>query len=376
MAVRDSRNRRVPGLYVRNGRYYGQLWVEQDNKKTARRFPLLNEDGLPVSTLNEAKEAFEIKRHDRRENVLPSAGRKPMLFAFIETYFGKAEVARKKPGTIQNEKQALERWKAHLGDIRVDRIQTPMIAAYKDKRLRKGLSPRTVNLDIIALRNVLKWAVEDGHLRDMPKAKTLKAPTPEKRRLLTPEEFESLLAAIPAACEKNAAQFTDYLQFLAYSGTREQEALRVRWKDVDMSSERVTIGTGGVSKNRESREVDFNDKLGALLREMKGRRAPDCSWLFPSPQRGPRDEHARTFRESLKLARKKAGLTWMGFHDLRHFFASFCVMCRIDFMTISEWLGHKDGGILVGKVYGHLLEEHRRLAARSLRFNTPAPVPA
>ncbi len=26
--ARDSRNRRVPGLYLRNGRYYGQLWVD------------------------------------------------------------------------------------------------------------------------------------------------------------------------------------------------------------------------------------------------------------------------------------------------------------------------------------------------------------
>ena len=227
---------------MRNGRYYGQLWVEQgDHKKTARRFPLLNDDGLAVSTLNEAKEALEIKRHDRRENVLPSAGRKPMLFAFIETYFAKAEIARKKPGTIQNEKQALERWKMHLGDIRVDRIKTPMIATYKDKRLRKGLSPRTVNLDIIALRNVLKWAVEDGHLCDMPKAKTLKAPKPDKRRLLTPEEFESLLAAVPNACEKNAAQFADYLQFLAYSGAREQEALRVRWALTELALRRAGV---------------------------------------------------------------------------------------------------------------------------------------
>ena len=47
MTVRDSRNRRVPSLYVRNGRYYGQLWVEQgDHKKTARRFPLLKNDGV------------------------------------------------------------------------------------------------------------------------------------------------------------------------------------------------------------------------------------------------------------------------------------------------------------------------------------------
>jgi hypothetical protein len=35
-------------------------------------------------------------------------------------------------------------------------------------------------------------------------------------------------------------------------------------------------------------------------------------------------------------------------------------------MTISAWVGHKDGGILIGKVYGHLANEHRQRAARKL----------
>jgi hypothetical protein len=43
-------------------------------------------------------------------------------------------------------------------------------------------------------------------------------------------------------------------------------------------------------------------------------------------------------------------------------------MAGIDFMTIAAWLGHKDGGILVGKVYGHLLDEHRSKAAKQVRF--------
>lgn len=30
------------------------------------------------------------------------------------------------------------------------------------------------------------------------------------------------------------------------------------------------------------------------------------------------------------------------------------------------WLGHKDGGILIGKVCGHLLDEHRRKMAAKL----------
>jgi integrase len=95
---------------------------------------------------------------------------------------------------------------------------------------------------------------------------------------------------------------------------------------------------------------------------------PDTSWLFPSPQRGTKDIHAQTLRESLNAVRKKAGLEWIAFHDLRHFFASQCVMAGIDFMTIADWLGHSDGGILVGKVYGHLADTHKQAAARKLRF--------
>jgi len=58
----------------------------------------------------------------------------------------------------------------------------------------------------------------------------------------------------------------------------------------------MTIGTGGISKNRGSRCVDFNPQLESLLQEMHMRRAPDSSYLFPSPQRGDRDVPARTLR--------------------------------------------------------------------------------
>jgi integrase len=144
----------------------------------------------------------------------------------------------------------------------------------------------------------------------------------------------------------------------------------VKWTDVDLQNERVTIGSDGLSKNWESRTVEFNSQLGNLLRDMHKRRPPDCSWLFPSPQRGPRDEHAKSFRESLKRARKAAELEWIGFHDLRHYFCSVCVMAGIDFMTIAAWLGHKDGGVLIGKVYGHLLDEHRQKMAAKLTIGS------
>ncbi len=47
---------------------------------------------------------------------------------------------------------------------------------------------------------------------------------------------------------------------------------------------------------------------------------------------------------------------------------SMCVMSGIDFMTIAAWVGHKDGGVLIGKVYGHLANEHRKAMAERVNF--------
>ena len=70
------------------------------------------------------------------------------------------------------------------------------------------------------------------------------------RRLHTLEDIESVCEAGLKA-SNNGQQLADYLRFLAYSGAREQEALRVRWSDVDFKQRPLTIGADGDAKNRE-----------------------------------------------------------------------------------------------------------------------------
>jgi hypothetical protein len=131
MPVRDSRNRRVRGLYQRNGRYYAQLWVDCGyGKKSPRRFPLFTPDNSPARTLQEAKEALEVKRHERREDALPLLGRKPIVGDYCDAYFEKARVQRKRPGTIENERQAIVRWRSHLGHLRIDKNQQAAAAHF------------------------------------------------------------------------------------------------------------------------------------------------------------------------------------------------------------------------------------------------------
>ena len=183
--------------------------------------------------------------------------------------------------------------------------------------------------------------------------------------------MERLLRHCTSDTTKNADLLRFYLRFLALTGAREKEALRVRWSDVDFENRQVTIGADGSAKNARHRSVNFSTELEALLREMRERRQPDSAFLFPSPQRGPKDIHARSLRESFRLVRRAAGLPRVGFHDLRHFFASQCVMGGMDFMTIAHWLGHSDGGILVGKVYGHLADAHKARMADGLSILKP-----
>ena len=362
--VRDSRKRKVRGLWIRNGRYYLQMRVE--GEKSARKIP------LQAQNLQAAIKEIREKQSAKDKGELPTAGLKPKFAAYCRSYlefFETVQNTGKRPRTVERERTSLVRWIAALGHVRVDKITKPMITAFIDGRLKDGLSARSVNLDVIALRNVLKKATNDGHLNTLPMAglKPLKVRT-VKRPLLTPTQFEKLCSAA-RRWGKNGDELVDYLKFLAFTGARCSEALRVKWADVDFERRHVTIGADGLSKNGKSRVVDFNPNLEAHLRDMWQRRAPDTTWLFPSPQRGDQDRAAKSLRDSFEIARKQAGLAWVGFHDLRHYFCSLAIMSGIDVRTIAEWMGHLDGGILIGKIYSHLLGEHRQRMAQKLVFS-------
>jgi integrase len=361
--VFDGRKRKVRGLWQRGDKYYVQLRVDLGNGRTApRRIP------LQAANLEEAKACIEKKRTQRREGLLAATGFRPKFSDFSAQYLQSPLLAQKKVGTQQNERQAITRWNAYLGGIRIDKIAPPIINGFREKRLADGCTARTVNLDVVALRNVLKLARDRGLIDRLPEIKQLKQRPPVRRPLLSKDQFQALCAAADDVAIKNGQLFKFYLRFLALTGAREQEALSVAWHDVDFANQVATIGNEGASKNHKSRVIDFSLELEALLLEMVQARPPDSIWLFPSPQRGGQDKQAKSLRETLCLVRKMAGLPGIGFHDLRHFFTSQCVMAGIDFMTIAAWLGHSDGGLLVGKVYGHLADSHKKAAAKKLVF--------
>jgi len=387
--VLDGRKQPIRGLWIRNGRYYARLNVEvgMTGRKINRRVALVNKDDQQAcSTVAQAVVELHRLQTKRNEGTLPVLTQAPKFAEHSDKYIAgiKIGAGTKKPGTIEKEESHLRLWKEHLGGVRLDKIKKIHILDFREKRLASGVSPRTINLDVIAFRNAMKRAIDDGWIQLLPThgLRPLKCVTKQKSLFTTAQ----LVAVCKAAFEqrkndknemvpvtKNAQEFVDYIKLMAYSGARRNESLALRWADVDFEKGLLTIGADGDTKNSTARTVEFNPKLRAHLEDMTTRLAPDSQWLFPSPQRGAKDIHVQTFRESLTLVRTRAGMAGFNFHDLRHHFISMAVMSRIDYMTIAAWVGHRDGGVLIGKVYGHLANEHKKAMADKLTFK---PVPA
>ena len=236
-----------------------------------------------------------------------------MFSAFADEYLASPIHAQKKQSTRDSERVILEYWKTHLGGIRLDKITDVMVKSYREKRLAQGVTARTVNKETVAFYQVLKLANDRGLISSLPRVRQLKQKPPPKRPLLAPEDVERLLRHCEPDVTKNADLLRFYLRFLALTGAREKEALRIRWADVDFEKRFVTIGADADTKNAQHRSVNFTPELESLLRDMSAARPPDSSFLFPSPQRGPKDIPAHSLRESFKLVRSKAGMPGLAF---------------------------------------------------------------
>ena len=107
--VLDGRKQPIRGLWIRNGRYYAQLTIEDSKtgNKSVRRIPLLNKDDQqPCGSVPQAVAAFERLKVNRTDDKLPVLVRTPKFPAFADKYLDtiKSGVGTKKPGTIQKEK--------------------------------------------------------------------------------------------------------------------------------------------------------------------------------------------------------------------------------------------------------------------------------
>jgi len=235
-------------------------------------------------------------------------------------------------------------------------------------RFGKEASPTAFNNTVAVLRHVLEISVEAGVRYDNP-ARFIKRVSlrPKKLRLPEIDQFETFVEEIEKAGGRYSRDCADLVRFLAYGGFRISEAANTAWQDCDFAKGKISVHgdahTG--TKNREIRQVPMIPEMRELLERLRTERGAESS---ETPVM-----RVNECQKAMDRAAKLVGMQRITHHDLRHLFATRCIESGVDIPTVSRWLGHKDGGALAMKVYGHLRDHHSVAMAQKVTFsNTPA----
>ena len=168
-----------------------------------------------------------------------------------------------------------------------------------------------------------------------------------RTRFLTEEEETRLLACC-------SASLRPLVITALHTGFRKSELLTLGWEHVDFRHRLITVESA-YAKNSETRSIPMTTTLMETLRPLKEEAEPSVS-VFQTHKGTPYKHIAKVFR----AACKRAGLTDMTFHDLRHTFASRLVMAGVDLPTVQAFMGHKTIAMTMG--YTHLAPGHKRTA--------------
>lgn len=237
----------------------------------------------------------------------------------------------------------------HFGTTQLDSISVLLIERYKATRLQTGLSPKTINNHLHMLSSCLKIAVEWEVITSVPKIRPLK---------VTRQPFDHLTEAECVTLLGHTGTFFWYVIILMalHTGLRRGELLGLEWQDIDLNQSiltvRRTIVRGRVStpKSHKIRHVPLTRELKQNLISFQNRSGSMSGPVFSLLEGNLL--HEESMRRAIQRFCRKAGMRRIGWHVLRHTFASMLVSRGVSIKAVQELMGHSD--IQTTMRYAHL----------------------
>lgn len=192
----------------------------------------------------------------------------------------------------------------YFGDKLVSEVTSGLVQEYRIHRAqtsRTGKPPArsTIHQEIVALRHVLKTAQRHGWLQHLP---DLSPPYKTSGKIghrawFSPEEYRKLYEATRRRAQSplkerwrsDCEELHDFVLFMANTGLRPDEALRLEFRDVSIIQDEATDETILVLEVRGKRGVGYcKSTAGAVrpFRRLAKRRSPQATdRVFPTSHR-------------------------------------------------------------------------------------------
>ncbi len=224
------------------------------------------------------------------------------------------------------------------------------IRAFVAAEHRRGLSPKSLQRRLSAVRSFYRWLLKHGRIVASPAA-AIRAPKAPRKlpQVLDPDEAKVLVEVptdVPLGLRDRAL-----LELFYSSGLRLSEVCALRWHDLDLADGLVTV----LGKGSKQRSVPVGSHArNALAAWRKETGAGNDAPVFPG-RSGPITPRAVQLRLR-QLAQRQGLFKRVHPHLLRHSFASHVLESSGDLRGVQELLGHAD--IATTQIYTHLDYQH------------------
>ncbi len=337
---------------VRRADRQGEWWVDfrHRGRRVRRLSPVQTKRGAEQLERQIRAELSEDEAHGRN----PFAGPPPKFAEFAERWMREYVVPRNRPSALREKRSYL---RVHLlpafGSTRIDRIDQGAIDCFVSTK-SATLAPKTVNNILTTLRCSINVAHDWGLVRTVPRIRQLRV-TEQPFRYLSDEELSALVNAAPSAFWRL------FFLFLARTGCRFGEAAGLCWEDVHLDEtpcvrihRAAAAGVIGPTKTGKARTVPLAPDIADALRRV--RHADGL--VFPRQSGGPMRPDST--KDVLHRACDRAGLARIGWHALRHTFATMLCARNVPISQIQRLLGHST--ILMTTRYAHVRQEDLHLS--------------
>ena len=236
--------------------------------------------------------------------------------------------------------------------------------------LTKKHAHRTVYLELTLLKSLNQWLIENGLLPAESKITyALSKPVGTDTYCYAREEVAAMIERCQSTANLN--WLADVIVALAHLGVRIGELAGLRWSDVDLDNNVVTVaderasrrkqlaGTSRTTKGKRSRTIPIHPRLHKVLTTIKHGTDGRVFHALRGGQLRPRNVLAMFIRDVIEPLKDKfptppgeIGFEHGRLHSFRHYFVSQAFLGGASEGEIREWVGHADSKMV--EHYRHL----------------------
>jgi integrase len=286
--------------------------------------------------------------------------------------------------------------KPYIGGLRLQAVRPARITKlYRDLLTSGGVDGKPLGIATVTrIHAILRKAFGDAVFVDelissnpAERAKRPKTTLSEPGAVWTTAQLRTFLVAV-----RRHRLFAFY-HLAAYTGARRGELLNLRWSDINLDGQQITItGSTGVvagvriegkTKSGRSRAVSIDEETVSVLREHRKAQATD-KLLVGDKWRGGQDGYVfatswgdpihpdsvgwlmtktiRAYNQPKEGPRPVEPLPHARVHDLRHIHATTLLLAGVPVHVVAARLGHADPAITL-RVYAHVIRSAEVAAA-------------